>query len=661
MADSTTPDANIHVAADGQAGVPTGSIPVSDTSTPTTAITVPPPNVAPNPAIAGATIPSAASITAQQAKPTPAENAQDTTLKSIASATDTPSLATEQISSENAAGIPTLTKTVNDLTVQLSGLNDQATKLQNDYNNTIPNQEQVNAEGRGITAAGLAPIQAGDLRRNQIQQGAIASQALTVKATLFAAQGNLTLAKDAADKAAQVKFDANQQELNYQKSLLDAIQPQLNREQTAKADTIKQELTDRQTQIDVAKANFSAVQDAVIAAAKAGASADTLTQMQTATTAAEAYKIAGSANVPLTAPGRYKDSITTTTDAFGNQNQTVRVFDTLTGQFVDNTNGKTAAQLNADAPNGGSIVPSNGSSTANPSASKTGTSGLPFQQYGLLANTNFNPKSSVDMLAQQYLQNLLQNGVVPTASVLGRGIKPAAFAAITQRARDLYFAATGTPMPNPEIIKGYQQQLIGNNKLLNNLNVQEGTIGKNAALLLNNVSINDINNNSPILNGIIDNAKNMLGDPNVAQFLAQNTTVSNELGSLLALKNAGGTTVHDKLEAAGIINPNDSPAQITAKVNVLLKEAVNAHDAIQSANSELYKQTDPLLQDANNPAREQMQNQPVVEEAFAKQGGSYDDFVAKTPAGQIPVLDKTTGQLGYIPANEFDATKLLKI
>lgn len=344
---------------------------------------------------------------------------------------------------------------------------------------------------------------------------------------------------------------------------------------------------------------------------------------------------------------------TTTTDAFGNQSVSPdRVFDSTTGQFIGTTTGGGSGAGSAPT----TSLPSSGATgastpttlppatTPTPAAPATdpnnshlpivqtlngksfdkngdptdGTPApvtankppvdanpkVPFAQYGLLSKTDFNPSNTVDQLAQSYLDKYIKSGTVPTASTLGRGMKPAGFAQVESRAADLYFKATGQPLPTPAIIKSQQDIIANNYKLGNNLKIQEGTVSANIDLSLANMTKNGLNSSGfKPLDDLIDNVKNTLQDPAVGQFLAQNATIQNELGSLLAVKNAGGTTVYDKLESAGIIGKDDSPQQIQTKVNALLKEAGNLSDSLTNANGTAYGFTDPLLQDANNPAR----------------------------------------------------------
>lgn len=284
-----------------------------------------------------------------------------------------------------------------------------------------------------------------------------------------------------------------------------------------------------------------------------------------------------------------------TTDAFGNEVVTAINKNNPKERYViSNGSGDNSTPISSILTGS----PSGKNDTINPNT------GLSFAQYGLLANTDFNPKNQTDQLSQSYIDKYLKTGVVPTASTLGRGLKPSAFAQVDSRARDLYFKATGTPLPNPEVIKGYQNILQTNNSIANNLNTQEGTVNKNVEFSLENMKNNNLNSAGfKPLDSFLNTISDMFNDPHVGQLIAQNQTIQNELGSLLAVKNASGTTVYDKLSSAGIITSNDSPDQIKTKVSALLREASNFADSLNTANADIYKQIDPLMQDKNNPLR----------------------------------------------------------
>lgn len=264
----------------------------------------------------------------------------------------------------------------------------------------------------------------------------------------------------------------------------------------------------------------------------------------------------------------------------------------------------------------------------------------PFAEYGLLSKTDFNPDNTTDQLAAMYIDKYIKTGSVPTASTLGRNIKPGLMAALGARAADLYYKATGNPLPNPSIIKAQQDIIAENYKLGNNLAIQEGTVKANVDLSLQNMNQNGLNSSGfKPLDDLIDRVKDALQDPNVGQYLAQNSTIQNELGSLLAVKNAGGTTVYDKLTSAGIIQTGDSPAQIKQKVTALIQEAGNFAKNLTNANATAYGFTDPLLQDSNNPARNEILNPTATTKSTntpTATGGSPQSF--KAPDGTEVII-----------------------
>lgn len=263
-------------------------------------------------------------------------------------------------------------------------------------------------------------------------------------------------------------------------------------------------------------------------------------------------------------------------------------------------------------PNGGtpaaSVLPGGGDHV-------TANSNVPYEKYGLLTNTDFNPSNGTDQTALNYLNVYLNNGTVPNASAVGlRGsgnIVSQKFQAATTRANDLFYAATGQNLPPPSVVKSNIGLISANNKLANQLKVQENTVNANFGLSLQNLNENNLNTAWPILNGVINNIKNAEGDPAVAQYLAQNSTIQQELGNLLAVKNASGTTVYDKIAGAGLLPKNATPAQQIQVVKTLLAEAKNASNAFKQVNGELYSSVDPLERLTDNPNRQNFINAQV--------------------------------------------------
>lgn len=272
--------------------------------------------------------------------------------------------------------------------------------------------------------------------------------------------------------------------------------------------------------------------------------------------------------------------------------------------------------------------------TGSAPSTSVGSNGLSTSEYGLLANVpNFNPTvPGVDQAALNYIK-LYMSGANPAAADVGissRSGSLAAFNTVKQRAADVFQQATGQNLPNSTIINSNLGLISGNNTLLNNLKVQEGTISKNFGLNLENLNANKVNQGAPAINNTADALAKAAGNTSVAQYLAQNETIQNELGSLLSLKNAGGTTVADKI-AAGDLLPSDLSAdQQKAVLDVLLKEANNAKRTIGEANDSLYQQVDPLGLDPQNPV-----NQPGYKSMINLGFSNNYDGTFSAPDGSV--------------------------
>lgn len=186
-----------------------------------------------------------------------------------------------------------------DLNAKLTALQKQAQGLQLDAQYTIPNQTQLNYEGQGVTKGGMAPVLTGDLRRNSIQQGALAQQALTTQAALAAADGNLVTAQHYADQAIAAKFGPIEAQIkaatdnlnlalnspDYTNAEKKQAQAQLDF-QNQKAAAIAQQKTDAASILNIANN-----------AAANGADAMTLQRIGSATSPLEALKLASQAGV----------------------------------------------------------------------------------------------------------------------------------------------------------------------------------------------------------------------------------------------------------------------------------------------------------------------------------------------------------------------------
>lgn len=234
----------------------------------------------------------------------------------------------------------------------------------------------------------------------------------------------------------------------------------------------------------------------------------------------------------------------------------------------------------------------------------TSQNGLDPAEYGKLASVpGFDPsKPGLDQAAFNWIKSYLSTGAIPTSSrsmTLYGTIQE-----VQSRAQDAYFKATGQNLPNATTLKTNLGLVSNNNQLLNNLSIQEGTISKNFGLNLENLNANNVNQAAPVINKLVDAVAQAAGNTSVAQYLSQNKTIQQELGSLLAVKNASGTTVADKL-AAGDLLPSDLSAdQQKIILQTLIKEANNQKQVIGQTNEGIYQKTDPLGLDPQNPANQ---------------------------------------------------------
>jgi len=184
-----------------------------------------------------------------------------------------------QTQQNTAAGVDTLTKQQSDLSTQVTQLKNEAL--------AIPNQLQLDATGRGITASGLAPIQTAALRNNSIQ-------ALSVSSLLDATNGLLASAQTKANQAVAAKYDPITEQINAATANLKLIlaDPQTTLDDKNRAQAQLDVQNQKAAQLATDKQNSTDVLNASITAAKNGADAATLQKMQAAPDGQSALQIA---------------------------------------------------------------------------------------------------------------------------------------------------------------------------------------------------------------------------------------------------------------------------------------------------------------------------------------------------------------------------------
>jgi hypothetical protein len=100
----------------------------------------------------------------------------------------------QQQQQQAQADLNTKNQAVKDAQGSVDALNAQINGLDYTSNTVIPNQDQTNVKGQGVTAAGLAPHTADEQRAILLQKAPLQLQLLTSQAALASAQGNASLA-----------------------------------------------------------------------------------------------------------------------------------------------------------------------------------------------------------------------------------------------------------------------------------------------------------------------------------------------------------------------------------------------------------------------------------------------------------------------------------
>lgn len=180
-------------------------------------------------------------LTSAANQPTAAEQQQGTYENRFLSAINQLSgKESAQYEAEKNAGLPAFQQ-------QLTDINGQLTTLQNEAK-AIPLRLQEQAQGRGITAGGLQPIQTAELRRNAIN-------ALSLSSVAQALQGNISLAQQQADRAVEVQFAPIEREIAYLREAMNINEKRMGREDQKRQRQLDIVLNERERMLANAKEN----------------------------------------------------------------------------------------------------------------------------------------------------------------------------------------------------------------------------------------------------------------------------------------------------------------------------------------------------------------------------------------------------------------------
>jgi len=179
---------------------------------------------------------------------------------------------------QNGNSVNTLASKLRQLSAQSQALGYQKT--------IIPSQLQNNAAGTGATDRGLAPIEAGQLRNNMIQQATIAMQAAVINADYQSAKGY-------ADQIVDAKYEQRLADIEAKKTNINNIMFNLTDAQKKQADATLQRLNKEQRDYEDLKANEKSISDMVIQASSQNAPQDLVAKAKEAKSPSEAAMILG--------------------------------------------------------------------------------------------------------------------------------------------------------------------------------------------------------------------------------------------------------------------------------------------------------------------------------------------------------------------------------
>src|SRR3990167_2658354 len=151
---------------------------------------------------------------------------------------------TAQVEAEKIAEVPSAQRAVQELGTQLTSLKNEAL--------AIPIQIQNESIARGITGAGIFPIQQSRLRENALKS-------LQVSSLLQAAQGQLSLAQAQADRVVALEFADEENQIAYLKTALEINKEEFSQEQAERAERIKFQLNERSRLLEQIKEDKSAI------------------------------------------------------------------------------------------------------------------------------------------------------------------------------------------------------------------------------------------------------------------------------------------------------------------------------------------------------------------------------------------------------------------
>lgn len=209
--------------------------------------------------------------------------------------------------------------------------------------------------------------------------------------------------------------------------------------------------------------------------------------------------------------------------------------------------------------------------------------------------------------------------------------------------------------------KAYNDSLAQNVKIFNNTRRAEteliGTID-NLSKAANDVDLKKLKakNVIKILSG------EQVNDPDAIRYATHLKQIISEFAQYnAALEGKTGAELSDVEHAEDVIKNGISANGLTGFAEAI-KASTEKMDKVLSSNVDATrKQVWDLFGVGDKYKPPAVSAKDTVETALKDQGLKYEEVLASTPSGQIPVVDKSSGNIGYISPEEFDGNKYTKL
>lgn len=205
--------------------------------------------------------------------------------------------------------------------------------------------------------------------------------------------------------------------------------------------------------------------------------------------------------------------------------------------------------------------------------------------------------------------------------------------------------------------KAYNDTLSSNIQRANKTKIMEneliGTID-NLKTVVNDAELGSINaaNVAKVFAG------EQVNDPSATQYAFHFQQLKNELaGYFAASQGKNSPDVIDNQDAADAVVRGMATGSLEGLKNSIENSTSKMTGVLQNSVDSSRKDVWNLFGVGDKYVTKGQENRPIVEKVLNSKNINYNDFVSKAPKGSIPVIDKATNQVGYIPVEEYNQSK----